>query len=114
MVMVCLLSLMSKGLGASYIERMGDWHRADPKRMYTQYHGSKGTMDRYLKHKIYDDSVLEIYSEDMIRKHDAVRTKYAYFQSDHPDLYKKLIAERHKYFQDMKDGIAWKTNTKKS
>lgn len=106
-------SLMSKGLGASYIDRMGDWHRADSRRMYTQYRGSKGTMDRYLKRKIYPEDVLSDYAEDMIRKHEEVRTKYAYFQSDHPDLYKQLIAERSKFFEDQKDGIAWKTNLKK-
>lgn len=106
-------SLMSKGLGASYIERMGEWHRADSRRMYTQYRGSKGTMDRYLKRKIFPEDVLSDYAEEMIRKHEEVRTKYAYFQSDHPDLYKQLIAERSKFFEDQKDGIAWKTNLKK-
>lgn len=100
-------SLMSKGLGSSYVERMGDWHRADPKRMYTQYHGSKGTMDRYLKHKIYPDEVLEPYAEEMIREHDRTRTRYAYFSSDHPDLYRQLMAERSKYFKDQRDSIKW-------
>lgn len=106
-------SLMSKGLGKSYIERMGDWHRADKSRMYTQYHGSKGSMDRYLKKKIYSEDVLSEYADTMMKKHDELRTKYAYFQSDHPALYRQLMAERHKYFEDMKDGIAWKTNSKK-
>lgn len=107
-------SLMSKGLGLSYVDRMGDWHRADSRRLFTQYHGSKGTMDRYLKHKIYPQDVLDEYADEMIEKHNAVRTKYAYFQSDHPDLYRQLIAERHKYFEDMKDSVAWQINKKKN
>lgn len=106
-------SLMSKGLGKSYIARMGDWHRADPKRMFTQYHGSKGTMDRYLKHKIFEEDVLQEYAEKQMEKHWAIKMKYYKFQLENPGLYKQLIAERHKYFADQKDGIAWKTNTKK-
>lgn len=106
-------ALMSKGLGLSYVERMAEWHRADARRMYTQFHGSKGTMDRYLKHKIYDDSVLEIYTDKMSRQHQKLREKYAYFQSDHPDLYRQLIAERTKYYDDLKSSIEWSTNKKK-
>lgn len=106
-------SLMSKGLGVSYIERMGDWHRADPRRMFTQYHGSKGTMDRYLKHKIYSEDVLEDYADKQIEKHWRVKERYYKFQLEHPSEYRQLIAERHKYFADQKDSIAWQTNKKK-
>lgn len=106
-------ALMSKGLGKSYVDRMGDWHRSDPKRMYTQYHGSKGTMDRYLKHKIYPDDVLQEYSEEVLSEMWETKQKYWKFQLQHPEEYSRLIAERHKFFQDMKDSIEWKTNTKK-
>ena len=106
-------SLMSKGLGASYIDRMGEWHRANPKRMYTQFHGSKGTMDRYLKHKIYSEDVLEDYSDEVLEKMWNTKAKYYKFQLEHPVEYSQLLAERYKYFQDMKDSIEWSINKKK-
>lgn len=106
-------SLMSKSLGLEYAARMGDWHRADPKRMYTQRHGSKGTMDRYLKHKIFSDDVLEDYAAKEIAKHDALRIKYAYLSSDNPELYKQVLSERAKYFYDLHDSMKWKINSKK-
>lgn len=106
-------ALMSKGLGKSYIDRMGEWHRANPKRMYTQYHGSKGTMDRYLKHKIYPEEVLEEYSSEVLDKMWQTKYKYYKFQLEHPEEYSRLIAERSKFFQDQMDSIQWKINTKK-
>lgn len=106
-------ALMSKGLGKSYIERMGAWHRSDPKRMYTQYRGSKGTMDRYLKHKIYPQEVLDEYSTEVLDKMWQIKYKYYKFQLEHPEEYNRLIAERYKFFNDQKDSIQWKTNTKK-
>lgn len=102
-------ALMSKGLGLSYAVRMGDWHRADPKRMYTQYRGSRGTMDRYLKKKIFPEEVLSPLADEFIQEHDALRVKYAYFQSEHPELYKRLLQEREKFFSDMADSIKWNT-----
>ena len=106
-------SLMSKSLGLSYAERMGAWHRQDPKRMFTQKHGVKGSMDRYLKHKIYPDDVIQDYADPLIKEHEALRLKYAYFQSDHPELYHQLMSERAKYFYDLHDSVQWKINTKK-
>lgn len=100
-------SLMSKGLGKEYAVRMGAWHRADPRRMYTQYHGSKGTMDRYLKKKIFTPEVLQEYADKTTLEHEEKRLKYAYFQSEHPALYRQLMAERQKYFEDMKTSIQW-------
>lgn len=106
-------SLMSKSLGLEYARRMGVWHRADPKRMYTQRHGSKGTMDRYLKHKIYSEEVLENYAAEEIAKHEALRIKYAYLNSDDPVLYKAVMSERAKFFYDMHDSMKWSINNKK-
>lgn len=48
-------ALMSKGLGASYIEKMIFWHRDDlENRMYIPLQdGKKATMPRYYKERIY-------------------------------------------------------------
>lgn len=107
-------SLMSKSLGLSYVKRMGDWHRSDPKRMFTQSHGSKGTMDRYLKHKIYDQEVLDQYADQVGQKYYRIRMRYQEFFQDHPELVVGLMQERKKFFDDMKDSISWKINSKKA
>lgn len=50
-------SIMSKGLGASYLtEKMVEWHKADlEQRMYCNIDGKKIAMPRYYKNKIYDE-----------------------------------------------------------
>lgn len=108
-----VFSLMSKSLGLSYVERMGDWHRSDPKRQYVQRFGSRGTMDRYLKHKIFTDEVLDPISEKLIQEHNELRTKYAYLSSDNPVYYKQVLKERAKYFNDMEYSLKWSNNKKK-
>lgn len=102
-------ALMSKGLGLSYVERMADWHRQDSRRMFTQYHGSKGRMDRYLKHKIFSEDVLADYAEKMMRQHSSQVGRYEQFKREHPMLYARLLQERDKYFRDMEDSIRWNT-----
>lgn len=102
-------ALMSKGLGLSYVERMADWHRQDSRRMFTQYHGSKGRMDRYLKHKIFSEDVLADYAEKMIQQHSTQVGRYQQFKKEHPMLYARLLHERDKYFRDMEDSIRWNT-----
>lgn len=102
-------ALMSKGLGLSYVERMGDFHRADTRRMYVQKHGIKSRMDRYLKHKIYDEDTLSEYADKCLKQHSDLKNKYAYFQSEHPLLYVRLMEERAAYFQEQRDSIRWKT-----
>lgn len=54
-------SLMSKGIGKSYIERMIFWHRDDlENRMYIPLPGNiKATMPRYYKERIYLDTERE-------------------------------------------------------
>ena len=100
-------ALMSKGLGLSYADRMGDFHRADSRRMYVQKHGVKSRMDRYLKHKIFSEDVLEEVAEKYKNQQDALHVKYAYFQSDHPALYRQLMAERNAFFEEQKRSIKW-------
>lgn len=93
-------SLMSKGLGASYVERMAKWHNADLKgRLFVQYHGDKGVMDRYLKKKIYPEDFLQELAEEFESKQLELRGKYALIQSQNPGLYKRLITERADYFR---------------
>lgn len=105
-------SLMSKGLGKSYVERMGDWHRSDPSRMFTQYHGDRGTMDRYLKHKIYDEETLSEYADKCMQKHYQLQMKYYKLKFTNPVAYNRLLAERAKYFADDKDSTQWSITKK--
>lgn len=50
-------SLMSKGLGLSYVDRMAAWHQADPLgRSKAVYHGETSFMPRYYREKIFSDS----------------------------------------------------------
>lgn len=49
-------SLMSKGLGLSYVDRMKDYHQADPlKRSMAVFHGEKSVLGRYWRDKIFTD-----------------------------------------------------------
>lgn len=103
-------ALMSKGLGLSYVDRMADWHRQDPqKRMFTQVHGSKGRMDRYLKHKIYDKDTLDEYAEKVLRQKGEIVSRYLKLKAEHPLIYERVLQERRKYFSDMEDSVRWKT-----
>lgn len=105
--------LQSNGLGKSYVERMQSWHMADKRhRMYTQYHGSKGTMDRYLKHKIYDEEFLAELSEEYKDKVYQLHLSYNAFEAQHPALYARLLEERKHYFNEMKIGIQWNSQKK--
>lgn len=49
-------SLMSKGLGKAYIDKMTDWHHADVSRNYVvKQDGRKERLPRYFRQKIYDE-----------------------------------------------------------
>lgn len=64
-------ALMSKGLGSEYLEnpRLMDWHRQAPvKRCYIPDQSDKKVMSRYLREKIFDDSMKEeIYLDSVTR-----------------------------------------------
>lgn len=64
-------ALMSKGLGEGYVEKFGDWHRADPaNRLYCPDHGTKTTMPRYYRDKIFSDEDKTLYQEKIRKKYD--------------------------------------------
>ena len=53
-------ALMSQGIGKSYLDRtkLVDWHRSDPVgRNYVPYKGGRQILPRYLREKIFDDSM---------------------------------------------------------
>lgn len=57
-------SLMSKGLGLSYIERMEDWHRADVSRRFSALPGgSHDILPRYWRDQLYTASQRAIQAE---------------------------------------------------
>lgn len=102
------IALMSKGLGASYLERMYDWHQAAPKeRLYFQYHGEKKVLSRYYKQKLFSDEQRQSFADSYQEKVFALRAKYEKLQIEHPLRYERLLQERRKYFQDLNDAEAW-------
>lgn len=108
-------SLMSNGLGASYVERMAKFHNADLRgRLFFQYHGDKGVMDRYLKSKIYPEEFLQELAEEFEAKQFELQAKYYHIQSTNPALYKRLIAERAEYFRQQEYNISWSQSKKET
>lgn len=109
------IAIMSKSLGLSYVERMHDWHRADPSnRNFFQFHGEKKTLSRYYKQKLFfDDERLFSYQKFMLERGKLI-DRYKDLQREHPERYKRLMEERSKYYQDMKDREQWNYLKKQS
>lgn len=64
-------ALMSKGLGAGYIEKYSSWHKADPStRFFCQEHGIKQLMPRYYRDKIFTDDEKKLYQDKICAKYD--------------------------------------------
>lgn len=105
------IAIMSKGLGKSYVQRMESWHHADPSRTFFQYHGDKKVLSRYYKDKLYpkmdgDEPTpylkYRLAAEAAFQKRtNEVREKYYFLSRDHPEVYKRLLSERNKYFSDL-------------
>lgn len=62
-----VFNLISKGLGASYIESHKVWHNdlSVNQRMYVPYYGQKLCMPRYYKEKIYNSGKRKAYADLM-------------------------------------------------
>lgn len=67
-----LFNLISKGLGASYIERYRAWHSDAPigARSYIPYHGHKYPMPRYYKERLYSAGQRSAYASILSQKAD--------------------------------------------
>lgn len=108
-------ALMSKGLGAAYVDRMLSWHQADPKhRAFYQYRGNKGVLDRYLKHKIFSEEQLQYFAEMFQEKNFSYRSMYERLRHDDAEKYQILLQERRKYFEDKEYSQNWKVLKKQS
>lgn len=69
-------SLMSKGLGLSYVSRMSSWHQADPvNRSLSVYHGEKSVMPRYWRDKIFSDDQKLLLQEKFESKRSELESK---------------------------------------
>lgn len=69
-------SLMSKGLGLSYVDRMSGFHQADPlKRSNSVYHGETSVMPRYWREKIFTDEQRLLLQEDYKKKRQRLEDK---------------------------------------
>lgn len=102
------IAIMSKGLGKSYIDRMKDFHLADPdSRRAFQYHGEKRYLSRYYRGKIFSDEQREDWYHDYSAESGALKDKYNIFRQEHPLLYTRLLEERKKYFDDQRTSARW-------
>lgn len=102
------ISIMSKGLGKSYVKRMMQFHQDDPRnRQYYQSHGEKKVLARYYKEKLFTK---EFRQENMFRYQELrgrIKDKYRQLQYDDPELYVRVLYERRKYFEDLKENERW-------
>ena len=72
-------SLMSKGLGAGYLESdLVEWHREAPrKRNYVPVNSSRSCLPRYLRDKIFDDEMKASILDDCVRRDENEKRKLA-------------------------------------
>lgn len=108
-------ALMSKGLGRSYVNRMLAWHQADPQhRGFYQYHGDKGVLDRYLKHKIFTEDQLQYFAELFQTRNSSRVSLYQHLRNSDPKKYEALMEERRQYFYNLEYSQSWKVLKKQS
>lgn len=102
------IAIMSKGLGADYIDRMKSWHNADPmNRTYYQYHGEKKCLSRYYKKKLFSDQVRDELADRYFERSGALKEKYEQLRISDQVSYLKVLEERRKYFSDLKESERW-------
>lgn len=102
------IAIMSKGLGLSYVDRMKDWHQASPyDRQYYQYHGEKKVMGRYYKSKIYSELQRKESADSFEARSMELRGRYQKLKEEHPLTYQRLLSERQKYFDNMRESERW-------
>lgn len=99
--MIHPFSMMSKGLGLSYVSRMYSYHLDDPEKRYSfsQVHGSRSSMPRYWRDKIFPEAFRkEMYSK-FLNVRDLIQEKIdnSIHSSEENDRYSKA---REKYQND--------------
>ena len=98
---------MSKGLGLSYVDRMGAWHRVDPgSRQNAVYHGEKSVMPRYYREKIFTETQREILRRAYERKRVSIEEKVS--QLDNVSTV-ALNHARKKWQEDQEYAAEWFT-----
>lgn len=108
-------ALMSKGIGLSYVRRMLDYHQADwQNRCFTQYRGVKGSMDRYLKHKVFTEDQLQYFAEQFYDNMHVMSNRYYLLKLREPLKYEQIMKDRTKYFEDLRYSIEQKVLKKHS
>lgn len=101
-------ALMSKGLGSEYLDntRLMDWHRSAPlKRCYIPDQSDKKVMSRYLREKIFDDSMKEEIYLDSIERSER---RQARFDSLSLDEQVSIRRERAHQEEEAKRQAEWR------
>lgn len=99
-------SLMSKGLGKGYVERMSVFHNADPvHRQYYQSHGQHGRLSRYYRTKIFSEEFRQEHAYDGQMRLIDIYNKYKDLS---PEDKVRVYAEKRKYMKDQIEAERWK------
>lgn len=89
-------SIMSKGLGKDYIERMKYWHRNTNKDVYSLGDGLTVILPRYYKERIFDDITRQVLAEkNRINAEFELQDKSAYMVNEN-HKYKTIMLNRSK------------------
>lgn len=98
-------SLMSKGLGKSYVDRMGEWHRADPlHRSSAVYHGEHSLLGRYWKEKIFTEDQRLLLQQDYERKRKVIDDKLSSLDNNSVSI---VNHAREKWISDQEYAAEW-------
>ena len=98
-------SLMSKKLGLSYADRMGDYHRADPlHRQSMVYHGEHSQMSRYIRDKIFSEEDRALLAEQNRKRLEAIDARYESLPSEQAA---KIRTERENWQKSQEYAAEW-------
>lgn len=101
-------SLISKGLGKSYVDRMADWHSADLSRFYVPIEGVKYSMPRYYQEKVYSELERSRHSQSV---KDALESdQLSRFDSFGVNEFLKDVFQKEAYVRSVKSKL--KSNSK--
>lgn len=106
-------SVMSKGLGLDYIDRMKDYHLADPDhRLQFQFHGDKSALCRYYRNKIFPEGFFKDKLDREGSELDRQVRAWAELRDRDPKGYESLQHDFIKFMDDTKYASRWKCLTK--
>lgn len=94
-------TLMSKGLGLNYVEKMNDFHANDPEKCFYQYHDYKKSLPRYYRQKLYSRDALNLVklkedNEDQERDEHSKINPMNFYKYKYQQLQLRIAKEKEK------------------